>query len=118
MQSAETRQALEEYLLPLVADGVDTLILGCTHYPFLTDQIRAIVGEDVRLVDPALATAAELQESLVESGLANNHTKGPDRLTTSGDPASFQRLGERLLARRLPACRKVQVTVDAGVSVG
>ena len=59
--SAEARGIARTYLAPLQASGVDTLILGCTHYPFLEQVIRDILGEDVLIVDPALAVVKELE---------------------------------------------------------
>lgn len=66
LDSAATRALLAAYLSPLLAAGVDTLVLGCTHYPFLAPLIRDIVGPDVAIVDPAAAVAREAARRLGE----------------------------------------------------
>lgn len=63
------RLTAERYLAPLLAGGVDTLVLGCTHYPHLRELLRRVAGEEVTLVEPARATAREVAELLAERGL-------------------------------------------------
>ncbi len=64
LTSAATRSLLVSYLSPLLAAGADTLVLGCTHYPFLMQLIREIAGPKVRIIDPAVAVAKELARRL------------------------------------------------------
>jgi glutamate racemase len=64
LQSETTRELLVRYLSPLLLAGADTLVLGCTHYPFLVPLIRKIVGPDVAIIDPATAVAKELGRRL------------------------------------------------------
>jgi glutamate racemase len=66
---AETRRLVEQYLTPLLARGADTLVLGCTHYPFVGDVIRAVAGPDVAIIDPAGAVAKEVRRRLDAAGL-------------------------------------------------
>ncbi len=84
--SAETRALVARYTAPLLARGADTLILGCTHYPFLAPLIREIVGADVALVDTGAAVARELRRR-VDGELAPLAPGGPGRTEfwTSGD---------------------------------
>ena len=62
-----TRSLLHRYIDPLLAEGADTLVLGCTHYPFLADAIRSIAGPDVNVIDPAAAVARQLRHRLLET---------------------------------------------------
>ena len=91
LQSTETEQLLRQFIAPLLAQGADTLVLGCTHYPFLRDTIAHIAGEGVTLIDPAEAVARELVRRLDESGsLSSASTPGSVRFFTSGDVAQAQ----------------------------
>lgn len=62
----ETSKILEQYILPMIALGADHIVLGCTHYPFLKDEIQKIAGEDVIIVDPAPAVARHTFDLLSE----------------------------------------------------
>lgn len=84
-----TTALLDSYVRPLVERGADTIVLGCSHYPFLTPAIEAMAGAGVRIIDPALAVARELRRRLGEAGLFAPETRpGTERLWTSGDPAA------------------------------
>ncbi len=65
----QTRMLLHSYLDPLIEKGVDTLVLGCTHYPFVSHMIREIVGEDITVIDTGDAIARELRRQLLMSEL-------------------------------------------------
>ena len=85
----------EEYLRPLVEDQIDTLVLGCTHYPLLKPLIGEIVGRSVRLIDSAEETAADTRRMLDESGLAATDGEPSYRFISSDDPQQFLTLGRR-----------------------
>jgi glutamate racemase len=68
-----TREVLERYLNPLLAAGVDTLVLGCTHYPLLEPLIAEVAGPSVALIDSAFNCAAAVRHVLEEKGLRNTH---------------------------------------------
>jgi glutamate racemase len=68
-----TREVLERYLTPLLAAGVDTLVLGCTHYPLLEPLIAEVAGPHVALIDSAFNCAAAVRQVLEEKGLRNTH---------------------------------------------
>jgi glutamate racemase len=89
---------LKDALEPMLAKGLDTVVLGCTHYPFAFDTIREIVGEDVRLIDPAPAIARRVQQLLTEFDMGNPKSAGGQtRYFTSGDAAQMkQRIRELL----------------------
>jgi len=107
--SAEARGIARTYLNPLQAAGVDTLILGCTHYPFLETVLQEILGEDVQIVDPALGVVKELEMLLKHldewerSGLINSPSAAllkkqwRARYYVSGDPELFKQVGNTLL---------------------
>jgi glutamate racemase len=74
-------------VLPLVEQGADTIVLGCTHYPFLDGVIRAIAGPAVTVIDPAVAVARELRRRLqTDDLLSRDNRAGADRFWTSGTP--------------------------------
>ena len=101
MEAAETRRILEEALQPMLADGIDTIVLGCTHYPFVIPLIREIAGEGVRVIDPAPAIAFQVGRLLRAGKMLNEQTAGAGsgrlRFFTSGEAKNFASLLPRLL---------------------
>jgi glutamate racemase len=93
------------YLDPLVAAGVDTLVLGCTHYPLLTGVIGYVVGDDITLVSSAEETAKDVYRVLERAVLARDPgLPAPQhRFLTTGDPAEFRSVGRRFLGPELDA---------------
>ncbi len=94
-----------EYLEPMKRAGVDTLVLGCTHYPLLTGVISYVMGEDVTLVSSAEETAKDVYRTLVANDLLR-HPDLPEPVHTfmvTGDPEDFQRLGRRFLGPEIGA---------------
>jgi glutamate racemase len=87
----------EEYLRPLLNEGVDTLVLGCTHYPLLTGVISYVMGDSVTLVSSAEETAKDLYRTLVEHDLLNNEVAPTYRFISTGDAAAFSSLARRFL---------------------
>jgi glutamate racemase len=97
-----TRLIAREYLQPLIDAGVDTVVLGCTHYPLLKPVLADVLGEEVRLIDSAAETAAETRRLLSEHGIEASPTGDPlRRFVASDDSRQFLRLGERFLGRPL-----------------
>lgn len=88
--------AAERYLLPLKAERVDTLILGCTHYPLLTGVIQYVMGEDTVLISSAEVTAAEIYSQLIRRGMVNQ-SGGLHRFISSSEKGTFGELGRRFL---------------------
>lgn len=84
--------ALHEYLDPLLEQNIDTLVLGCTHYPFLIEEIKKIVGNQVQIVDPAWQTALNVQ-SWIEKQRKNYQATGSRKLDfwVSAQPDEFQK---------------------------
>ncbi|MEJ7727181.1 MAG: glutamate racemase [Actinomycetes bacterium] len=97
--SAAVLAAAHEYLDPVVADGVDTLILGCTHYPLLTGVISYVVGDDVTLVSSAEETAKDVFRALVAGGLQRPDASPQPQheFLTTGAPEEFRELAHRFL---------------------
>ncbi|MEE9934101.1 MAG: glutamate racemase [Deltaproteobacteria bacterium] len=97
-----TRLAALEYLKPVKAEGIDTLVLGCTHYPLIKPLIAEIVGPQVRLIDSAEAMAEEAAGLINARQLGNPSGRSPDYLFCVSDvPFRFQTIGERFLGRTL-----------------
>jgi glutamate racemase len=90
--------AAEKYLAPLKGAGIDTLVLGCTHYPLLTGVISYVMGNDVTLVSSAEETAKDLYRVLVEKNLLRADSTPPNyQFISSGDPDTFAHLARRFL---------------------
>lgn len=90
---------VEEYLTPLKDQGVDTLVLGCTHYPLLMDAIAAFMGPSVRLIDTGAACANRAALKLAEKGLLSDRDQGSDRYFVSDSTEDFARLAGIFLGR-------------------
>lgn len=90
-ESGEAFEAVGEYVQPLKAEGIDTLILGCTHYPFLISHFQKCLGPEVKLVDPAAATVLAARDEMERLGLLNNPGGAPrHHYFVSGDPEDFR----------------------------
>jgi glutamate racemase len=108
---AEVLDEAAERLAPLIAADVDTLILGCTHYPLLTGVLSYVMGPDVVLVSSAEETARRVFTQLVDGGLLAHAAGVEHRFVASGDPAGFTALATRFLGPRLS-------TVDVEQALG
>src|SRR5206468_4865954 len=94
----ETIAAVRDYAEPLKADGCDTVILGCTHYPLIRPVLQRVFGREVTLVFSAEETAREVADTLARKGWENERGRlGAYRFLTTGEPALFRELGERFL---------------------
>ena len=95
---AETADAVRGYAAPLKRAGVDTVVLGCTHYPLIRPIFQRVFGRDVTLVFSAEETAREVAETLARKGIENDSGReGSYRFLTTGDPDAFRTLGQRFL---------------------
>src|SRR5689334_15023705 len=93
-----TRLVAREYLEPLIAAKIDTLVLGCTHYPLIKPLLRNVLGPEVCLIDSAEETAAETARTLDVQQLAVDDMNDPSyRFIASDDPLQFLQLGQRFL---------------------
>lgn len=97
-----TRLIAQEYLKPVIAEQVDTLVLGCTHYPLLKPLLQDIMGDSVTLVDSAEAMADITADLMTNQAMNNQNASLPEyRFYVSDLPYRFQTIGERFLGRTL-----------------
>lgn len=92
LMGSQTRTLLSGYVEPLLAEGCDTLILGCTHYPFLRPLLHQLVPDSVSLIDTGAAVARQVQRLLEAKGLLALGRTEPCRFWSSGDPAAMQEI--------------------------
>ncbi|MDR2690006.1 MAG: glutamate racemase [Azoarcus sp.] len=103
-----TRLTAQEYLRPVLAEEVDSLVLGCTHYPLLKPLLRDVVGPSLRLIDSASTTAELAAQTLQDAGLAaSGATPARYRYIVTDVPLRFQTIGERFLGRSLGEIERV-----------
>ena len=106
----ETTEAVREYAAPLKQAGVDTVILGCTHYPLIRPILQRVFGRGVTLVFSAEETAREVAETLERKGIENAEAReGTYRFLTTGDTALFREMGRRFLQLPIDAAEHVEV---------
>jgi glutamate racemase len=105
-----TEATVLRYLSPLKAQGIDSLILGCTHYPLLKGTIARVMGPDVTLIDSAEATAREVKAVLAARGLERpGPAPGTHRFMVTDAPERFSRVGEMFLGRPLDRVELVEL---------
>jgi glutamate racemase len=97
-----TRLIAQEYLKPVIAEQIDTLVLGCTHYPLLKPLLQDILGPEVTLIDSAEAMADIAADLINKQNMSNQNCLPPDYVFYVSDlPYLFQTIGERFLGRTL-----------------
>jgi glutamate racemase len=98
LEGEETRRILKDALAPMLENNIDTVVLGCTHYPFVIPMIQEIVGAGIRVIDPAPAVAKQTGRLLEAKGLRNKSGTGGDvRFYTSGNADVLRSLLPMLL---------------------
>jgi len=103
LDTPETRLILEKALLPMLARGIDTVVMGCTHYPFVIPAIERIAGPAVRVIDPAPAVARQVRRVLARNSLLHpGPEQGEINCLTTGNPSRLEVLVPRLLGERCP----------------
>jgi len=114
---AETEDAVREYASSLKDAGVDTVILGCTHYPLIRPVFQRVFGRDVTLVFSAEETAREAAVTLARKGIENDAARvGDVRFLTTGDPGAFREMGRRFLQFPIGEVEHVALTRLAGAA--
>lgn len=105
-----TRLIAEEYLSEIREKGIDTLILGCTHYPILKDTIQQAIGSDVKLIDSGTAAASEVETYLNGIGLRNtSYQQGYREFYVSDLPSKFEEVAGRFLGKPVKSVHKVDL---------
>lgn len=97
-----TKLVVKEYLAPLKKEKIDTLLLGCTHYPLLWEAIQEEMGPEVTLVDSATTCAETVAAALQATGLAKEGGEAQYHFYVSDDPQKFKKLGETFLGAPIP----------------
>lgn len=110
IEADETKKVARQYLKPLLKEGIDSLILGCTHYPHLKKVISEITGPEVTLVDPAAEVVQDAKKILSKNAMLNNKTTKPKyEYVATSSPLQFQDLGSRLTGRPIPSVKLVKL---------
>lgn len=105
-----TKLIAKEYLQELIDFGIDTLILGCTHYPLLSGVIQEIMGDDVKLIDSGMAASLEVEDYLNGRGVRNDSNQyGTHHFYVSDLPAKFKSVAERFLGTEIKHIEKIDV---------
>jgi glutamate racemase len=100
----------KEYLKELKDIGIDTLILGCTHYPILKNTISKVMGKGVRLIDSGEETAKDVKKFLEENNLLNNSkNRGKHKFFVTDFPNNFKPISERFLGQNIKEVKKVKL---------
>ena len=107
----EGRMILKKYLRPLKIKKIDTLILGCTHYPSLTKDIVRIMGKNVKIINPAVVTAEKLADYLTKHEKIKNKLSKNGKLVfyTTDDVNKFKEIGRKILGREIKEVKKVEL---------
>ena len=108
LDNAIVRLTVEAYLRSLKESGIDTLILGCTHYPLLKKAIGACMGKNVRLIDSAEETARQSKRILVERSLGRKRRKGSVSFFVTDAPDRFIRVGRRFLGDNVDSAVSIE----------
>lgn len=104
------RLTAERYLAQLQREGIDTLVLGCTHYPLLKAVLAEVMGKGVRLIDSAIETAREIRGILEAAGLGRQEAGAPLReFFVTDSPDKFLEVGERFLGTKMASISKIEL---------
>jgi glutamate racemase len=118
IEGPEAEREVRSYLEPMLAQDplIDTLLLGCTHYPLLRSTIERVAGRDVAVVDSAFTTAIAVEDLLDALQVRGDSVDPPrNRIATTGDVATFSGVAERIFGDRLPDVEAVSVEAPVGL---
>ena len=107
LSGSAVREIAENYLKPLKSAKVDTLILGCTHYPLLKGMIKQVMGKNVTLIDSAEQVSIEVNRILAAEGLLNKAGRGNQHFYVSDNPEWFSSLAKTFLGRPIKNVKRV-----------
>lgn len=108
--SEEAETTAKDYVAPLIREGCRTIILGCTHYPFVRKAIELAAGPGVTIVDPAKETALALDKILKEHGIESRKLDGDHLFFASGETSGFAALGSAFLGRPIETVTSLDVS--------
>lgn len=110
IDSDETKKVAKIYLRSLIRAGVDTIILGCTHYPHLINILREIMGPKITFINPAEEAVADANKILMQQGILNNKSKKTEyAYLVTGSVVQFQELGSRLMGKPISGAKKLEL---------
>jgi glutamate racemase len=101
-------RTVAHYLRSLKQSGIDALLLGCTHYPLLSDLIRRVLGDGVKIVDSATATATAVRERLAQLKLRRSGGRGAQSFFVTEAPERFVRVGRRFLGPQVESAVRIE----------
>jgi len=105
-----TYRTAQEYLLPLKEKNIDTLVLGCTHYPLLADTIKRVMGDNVRLVSSATEIAKIINKIILSDNIGRDeHLQPVYRYYTTDSVEKFEELGSTILGKKIFSVEKVDI---------
>ena len=104
-----TRLIAQDYLVPLTREGIDTLVLGCTHYPLLAHVIESVLGPQIEVIDSATAVAGAVRDVLREHRLEATHKAEPDRFYATDVSQRFYRVGRAFLGEAIAEAHHVDL---------
>lgn len=107
MSHSATKLIIQEYLDPLLEQNIDTLVLGCTHYPLLRPLIEEYVGKEITIVDPAVTCAEKVYDVLAQERVS--HASPQYKWYVSDDPEKFRAIGQTFLGKPIEAVEKVSL---------
>lgn len=108
-ENSVTERIISMYLNKILKKKVDTIILGCTHYPLLAKPIKKIAGKNIKIIDSASAVACEVEKLLQSKKMANANGKGRYSFYVSDSPEKFQKLGNKFLKKKIKNVKKVEI---------
>ncbi len=110
LEKPVARDIVKEYLAPLLAQDIDTLVLGCTHYPLLKGLLGSVAGPKIQLIDSAQETALAVARTLKEKTLEVPAGKPVTRTFFVSDaPQKFEKIGQRFLGQPIPGVKRVDI---------
>lgn len=112
VDQSETDSIAQKYLTPLLQHKIDTLILGCTHYPLLSSVIQKIVGPEVTLIDSAQSTASVCHQMILEKNLASAKDSSQSRFFVTDEPERIQKMAEKFLGH--PISKVERANLESG----
>jgi len=110
IETPETVKVAKGYLKPLLEKEIDTLILGCTHYPHLGKVLQNICGTNVVLIDPASEAVEDAKKMLKKAGTLRNKGNAKYQYFVTSSPLQFEDLGSRLLSKSITGAKQIELS--------